>query len=381
MLVCAIVSVAPHAAGAESIIVTTDRTKPVARIALLWRGDPAMPTPAPADTRLHRIFAQFAARGVQAEPVVYAEELAETLRARLLQTDGVLVWVDPIVGGRERGQLDELLRELSDRGVFVSAHPDAIQKMGTKEILYRTREMPWGTDTHLYRDIHELRAQLPALLKAGRARVLKQNRGSGGNGIWKVELLSQGSSVEYAQVRVQHAARGAVVETLPLGTFLARCNDYFAAFEGTGCIIDQPYATRLEEGMIRCYMVGDRVAGFGQHFVTALMPPPPGEDGPPDPPARVYFGPAKPEFQRIKALLESGWIAEMQRLVDVSDEVLPVVWDADFLLGPKDRAGEDTYVLCEVNVSGVFPIPDETVAPLVEAAIARTVDAARRRAS
>ena len=47
---------------------------------------------------------------------------------------------------------------------------------------------------------------------------------------------------------------------------------------------------------------------------------------------------------------------------------LPAIWDADFLLGPLDANGADTYVLCEINASSCFAIPDE--AP---AAIARTV--------
>lgn len=352
----------------------------IARIGLLWRGDPSAPVPAPTATVLRRIFEEFAARGAQAEPVVYAEEAAEAVREQLLGLDGVLVWVDPIVRGRERAALDELLREVAHRGVFVSAHPDVIQKMGTKDMLYRTREMSWGTDTHLYRNIVELRGQLPVLLRGRGPRVLKQNRGSGGNGVWKVELVRDAAPLEEALVRVQHAQRGAGVEELRFRNFLDRCSDYFQAFGGTGCIVDQPYAERLGEGMIRCYMVGDRVAGFGLHFVTALMPPPPGETGPPDPPNRVYYGPAKPEFQRIKALLESGWIAQMQRLLDVDTESLPAVWDADFLLGPKDAAGEDTYVLCEVNVSGVFPIPEDTVGPLAEAAVERALAAKRRRA-
>jgi hypothetical protein len=360
--------------------VTTNDRNANTRVGLLWRGDPNAPAPSPSDTRLPRIFEEFATRGAQAEPVIYAEEAADALRERMLRMDGVLVWVDPIVGGRERGALDELLRELASRGVFVSAHPDVIQRMGTKEVLFRTREMPWGTDTHLYRSMDELRGQLPALLGSSGARVLKQNRGSGGNGVWKVELVRNGSPIEEALVRVQHAQRGAVVESMRFGDLLDRCREYFRAFGGTGCIIDQPYADRLGEEMIRCYMVGARVAGFGQHFVTALLPPPPGENGPPDPPPRVYFGPAQPEFQRIKALLEPGWVAQMQRLLGVDDESLPIVWDADFLLGPKDAAGEDTYVLCEVNVSGVFPIPDETAAPLAEAAVARMLAAKRRRA-
>jgi hypothetical protein len=36
-----------------------------------------------------------------------------------------------------------------------------------------------------------------------------------------------------------------------------------------------------------------------------------------------------------------------------------VIWDADFLLGARTAAGQDRYVLCEINASSVFPLPDE----------------------
>ena len=49
---------------------------------------------------------------------------------------------------------------------------------------------------------------------------------------------------------------------------------------------------------------------------------------------------------------------------------------ADFLYGPKDAAGADTYVLCEINVSSVYPFPDEALAPLAAATRAR-LDARR----
>jgi hypothetical protein len=45
-----------------------------------------------------------------------------------------------------------------------------------------------------------------------------------------------------------------------------------------------------------------------------------------------------------------------------------MIWDADFMLGPPAADGTDSYVLGEINVSSVFPMPDE--AP---AAIARRV--------
>ncbi len=48
-------------------------------------------------------------------------------------------------------------------------------------------------------------------------------------------------------------------------------------------------------------------------------------------------------------------------------EDLPVIWDADFLLGPRTRTGDDTYVLCEINISAVWPFPP-MAAPAVAAA-------------
>ena len=55
--------------------------------------------------------------------------------------------------------------------------------------------------------------------------------------------------------------------------------------------------------------------------------------------------------------------------LDIDAASLPIIWDADFLYGPRATSGEDTYVLCEINVSSVFAIPDQ--AP---AAIARLVN-------
>jgi len=59
---------------------------------------------------------------------------------------------------------------------------------------------------------------------------------------------------------------------------------------------------------------------------------------------------------------------------------LPVIWDCDFMLGPRNAAGEDSYVLCEINVSSVSPFPDSALAPLAEATLARAQAARRSRA-
>jgi hypothetical protein len=68
----------------------------------------------------------------------------------------------------------------------------------------------------------------------------------------------------------------------------------------------------------------------------------------------------------------------MQRLLDIETERLPMLWDCDFLLGPKRASGEDTYVLCEINVSSVAPFPESAPPYIAEAVLARLQAAAPR---
>ncbi|MDX1515019.1 MAG: hypothetical protein R3174_14885, partial [Gammaproteobacteria bacterium] len=97
--------------------------------------------------------------------------------------------------------------------------------------------------------------------------------------------------------------------------------------------------------------------------INALYPAPAGASpaDAPQPGPRLYHPPTAPEFGPLKRVLEQEWVAEMQRVLDIDSASLPVLWDADFLLGPKTASGEDTWVLCEINVSSVAPFPDSAV--------------------
>jgi hypothetical protein len=345
------------------------------RVALLWRGDPNAPTPTPANNRLHRVFEALAARNVAAEPVVYADDVVEQVRARLSTFDGVLVWVDPITEGRDRSALDPMLREVAQNGVWVSAHPSVVLKMGTKEVLVRTRELGWNADTHLYRTIAEFNRLFPVRLGSSGPRVLKQNRGNGGLGVWKVEWVANDSEKGMAtpsagtMVKVLHARRDSLEEEMRLGEFMRRCESYFS---GSGCLIDQAYQPRLSEGMIRCYLVQNSVVGFGHQLIRALLPAPAGSDPAtlPQPGPRIMHDSSAPAFQRLRTTMEQQWVPALQRVLDIDSDDLPVIWDADFLYGPKTSSGEDSYVLCEINVSAVFPFPDSALAPMADATVA-----------
>jgi hypothetical protein len=289
-----------------------------------------------------------------------------------------LVWVDPLSEGRDRAQLDPLLRDVASQGVWVSAHPDVILKMGTKEVLYRTRQLGWGADTDLYASVAEFQARFPERLVGSGPRVLKQYRGNGGQGVWKVELLEDGAGRAHADmpVRVLHAQRGSVPRETRLSAFMSECERYFA---GDGRLIDQAFQPRLPEGMTRCYFSGPEVVGYGHQLVKALIPPPPegpGSDAA-QPGPRIMHPPEAEPFQALRRKLESEWIPQMQALLDIPTEALPALWDADFLLGPKTPDGRDTYVLCEINVSAVAPYPD-TAAPKVAQIALRAVQARQR---
>jgi hypothetical protein len=268
------------------------------------------------------------------------------------------------------------LRDVASRGPWVSAHPDTILKMGTKEVLYRTKHLGWGSDTHLYRNAAEFRAAFPSRLHSAAPRVLKQNRGNGGQGVWKVELLS-GPLGEPSVVRVLEALRGSMPEELPLAEFMARCDPYFA---GDGCIVEQPFQPRLPDGMIRCYMGTDKVVGFGHQLIKALIPPPPeGPDSPAAQPGpRIMHGADAPQFRALRTKMEQEWTPQMMRTLGLDAASLPIVWDADFLYGPRTAAGEDTYVLCEINVSSVFAIPDEAPAAIARLTLERLRAAHRK---
>jgi hypothetical protein len=211
----------------------------------------------------------------------------------------VLVWVNPIQDGANRAQLDPLLREVAGRGIWVSAHPDVILRMGTKEVLYRTRDLGWGSDSCLYASAREFSRRFPdRLARLGRV-VVKQGRGNGGNGVWKVELPggNPGTADLDAAVRVQDArARNGFAETMTLGSFMRQCEDYFS---WSGCLVDQAFQERLADGMLRCYFSGSRVVGFCRQWPQGLLDDDPHEGAPP---ASVMHGPDEPAYQGLRLL-------------------------------------------------------------------------------
>lgn len=335
-----------------------------------------------AEAMLGPLFSAFTDLGATAQAVTYADDALDDVRAELMDLDGVIVWVNPIQDGATRVHLDALLRDVSAAGVWVSADPEVIDKMGTKEVLHVTQSLSWGSDTAIYRSPEELAQGFPKRLGSFGRLVVKQARGTSGNGVWRVEVadsLSGGDLGPDTPVLIQRSEPRTVtpLEESTLGSFLETCNGYFG---WSGSIIDQPYQDRVADGMIRAYFVHDQVAGFCHQWPKGLVTPGnTAEDDPPRVPAMEDSDAAA--YAGLRTEAENEWVPGMQKLLGLSAHDLPVIWDADFLYGPKTTTGADTYVLCEINVQAVWPFPPLASRQLVAAAVERATDARSARGS
>ena len=342
------------------------------KVVVLWREDPrTRGSDALREIRYPAVLEALAAEGFDVRHLAYFEEDTERAKETLLASDVVVVWADPISGDRNRVALDDLLREVAATGILVYTHPDTILKMGTKDVLYETRMLSWSHDTHSYPDFESFVERFPRRLENGSARVLKQQRGNGGIGVWKVEALAMSNPTigsSDVTVRIQHAApRDGHTEDVPLSDFLERMRGFF---DGSGHLIDQAFASRVSEGMVRVYLVKAEVVGFARQCADQ------GERGAPAVPSDRVFGipaaktmlnAACTEFAALRQSMETEWVPGLMDIVGVSLSQLPLLWDADFLFGPKSPEGHDTYLLCEINVSCVSPFPEAAPVRLARA--------------
>jgi hypothetical protein len=346
------------------------------KIAILWRGDrEARKAATPQNNRFHRIFEELAVVGIHAEPTVYDEDFADEVREQLLGADGVLVWVDPIHQGKTREALDRLLRDVASRGPWVSAHPDVILKMGVKEVLYSTKHLGWGTDTLLYRNVAEFRQAFPAQLHNG-PRVLKQNAATAARACGKWRL----STARATLTRLCACCMRSVAAFPKSSRSTASWAVAKAISAGAAASSTSRFQPRLPDGMIRCYMSADHVAGFGHQYIKALIEPPPeGPDAPAAQPGpRIMHGPDAAPFQALRTKMETEWVPQMMGILGLDPASLPIIWDADFLYGPRNATGADSYVLCEINVSSCFAIPYEAPAAIAKLTLARCRNAPQR---
>lgn len=325
-------------------------------IAMMIYGEPGSSKSVFTEPKYKELAIYLNENGFSVDSVLYHDSIATKLERELVKYKAILVWVNPVEQGRDRKILDAMLANLSSQSCFVSAHPDTILKMGTKQVLYDVRETEFGTEVKQYRSHKEFIEQFVS--ENPGIRILKQYRGNGGEGVFKVDTTRLAQDIFI----VTHAKTGDKEEQMTMDEFFNKFEYYF---DNGSMLIDQPWNPNIINGMVRCYMSGSKVAGFGYQEVNALYPVIDGVYKKPG--QRYYYSEKCGLFRDMKDIMENKWVNQLQIATGVSKERLPVLWDADFFINKiNSETPFEKYSLCEINVSSVSPFPESSIPYITE---------------
>lgn len=301
-------------------------------------------------------------RGFEAEVVFYDFERQQEILNDVLEN--ACAYVSRINPGnlKHESAYFSMLRQLCENGIIGMPHPDAMIGYGAKDALVKlTNTSLVPTDTYAYYSLQELFEQFPSSLAKGE-RVLKQNRGSTGEGIWRVSLVDEGE-VPHAKSKIKCTeAKDNHVEYWELKDFMYFCEQYITG--DNGMLVDMPFLPRIKEGEIRLLMLKDRpinvVHKKPQDHEDAFS-------------ATLFSGAAyrydsPEEWQDLVTSF-------LMQLPDVTKQLggydLPLLWTADFILD-TNLDGTDCYILGEMNCSCVgFTSELELAHDIAEAIIDR----------
>lgn len=316
-------------------------------------------------------------RGWNAQVIHYKDTEREKIKKKVINTaDAYVSRINPgnIPGGESR--YFDFLRSLIQADVIGMPHPDAMIGYGAKDALCKLIDTPLvPDDTYAYYSLDELKQKFPQSLASGE-RVLKQNRGSTGEGIWRIALIDKkacgkGTPITSdTKIRCTEAVDNHV-EEWQLGEFMDFCKQYING--ENGMLVDMPFMPRIKEGEIRILMVGSTPI-FVVHKTPAETE---------DAFSATLFSGAKytydspSKWQNLVDLFHKNLPMITERLGGYD---IPLIWTADFMLD-WDENHADKYVLGEINCScvGFTSHLEHGIQERVAEEIISTVTAKRRQ--
>jgi len=319
--------------------------------------------------------------------------------------DALIVRINPgqLSQGTEPGtqqRFDDLMNKYISEGKLVWSSPKIQTQMGAKDALVKIGKLGCGLpDTLAYYDAGALEKGFKSCC-AYQPRVIKQNRGSAGEGIWLCWLANKADNslvafTEYPAKSLKPSEDGLSVETdssLPddaylklmemndnhveyhtVKEFLTFCvmgpdapgaGEWKSTFPGKyleggkaagGQLVDQRLLPRISEGEVRILMAGDtcqmavhkKPMGGGLSAVGGNS-------------EYTYYKPEDPKYADMVQTLYKD-IPTLLPCMDLQGEPLPLLWTADYI--PKNPEGwdkkedasdaETKYVVGEFNCSCV----------------------------
>lgn len=293
------------------------------------------------------------AQGWNAEVIYFEADKSEEIYNKVAaEFDGYISRVNPgHIPGGEKGYFDLLTKLSNEAGLVGMSTPEEMMAYGAKDALVKlntTDLVP--EDTVAYYKVEELHSTFPSSLSYGE-RVLKQNRGSTGSGIWRVQLedkdyaatIEPGTTLPLdTKIRCTEAVDNHT-EVRELGDFMTFCEQYIVG--ENGMLVDMRFMPRIVEGEIRILLVGPYPV-----FVVHKKPAEGGDNF-----SATLFSGAKYTYDKPEKWQELvDLFAEARPVIaeKLGGDNIPLIWTADFMLDTKPD-GSDAYVLGEINCSCV----------------------------
>merc|ERR1712038_396317 len=271
--------------------------------------------------------------------------------------------------GGDQQKFDAAMTQVASK-IPVWPTPANMEQMGAKDALTKIKAMDFGLeDTLGYYSPEELKDGFPKTI-AFQQRVVKQNRGSAGEGIWIIKLKSGEYCEKFGdraaamdEVLICKEANDNHEEEHTVAEFIEWCENgrtdksgtwtsqgkgqYFAGgVEAGGQMVDQRFCPRIAEGEARFIMIGKNclrvehyvyIGGVGGETKTTIYPA-----------SSDKFPDTKDlPLKTIQKKLETE-IPEYVKALGLTERDIPLLWAADFI--PVD--GHKTpMVIGEFNCS------------------------------
>merc|ERR1711871_1853305 len=277
--------------------------------------------------------------------------------------------------GGSQAKFDDGMRALRKLGIQVWPSPDVMEFMGAKDALCKIANMNIGLeDTLAYYDPADFAAGFKKTMSF-QPRVIKQNRGSSGEGIWIIKLKSgnycktfgerscaDDELLDMMEANDNHSEEHTVAQFIEFcvsgrtgksGEWTSKgVGKYLEGGKAAGGqLVDQRFCPRIVEGELRYNCVADALVGIihkkpKEGGISAV-----GGTGS----IYTFYGPEEPKFANLTNNFMVKDLPLVMPALGLADEPIPLWWTSDFILASPEGtpAEEEKWIIGEFNCSCV----------------------------
>merc|ERR1711871_744692 len=318
------------------------------------------------------------ASGMSCQFIHYVPSEHDKCMEVLSKFDAIIVRCNPgqvnAAGGNQQ-KFEAGLNALDAKGIPVWPSPTVMENLGAKDALCKIANLPIGLpDTLAYYTPEEFSAGFKKTM-AFQPRVIKQNRGSSGEGIWIIKLKDReycksfGDALceddwvlDMMEANDNHQEFHTCAEFIEFcvsgrtdksGTWTSKGTGKYleGGKEAGGQLVDQRFCPRIVEGELRYNQIGDGLVGIihkkpAEGGISAV-----GGTGS----IYTYYGPDEPKFATLTENFLKKDLGGVMPALDLASEPLPLWWTTDFInSSPPGTAEQDEkWIVGEFNCSCV----------------------------